>query len=323
MLTYYTAKDNILRLISEKEIQSGIEPIWIEIADPTLEEEQLIASSLNLNVSTSNEITTIKLPSCHYRDKGEVYATINILTDTHELQTVSIILTANKIITIRSAQVNLDNDYLNYIALNNSDPLTPARIFAHLIEAKTNYIDEHLKEITFSLDQISQTIFYSDKYASEKEKKIVRNLETNIKNIGQNGHLISKNHESLISINLALNFIIKSKAFKLSPVELESIHHLINYVASAENQISFLTTKIDFLLNVCLGMIDIEQSIINKVVSIAALVFLPPAIIAGIFGMNFEYMPELKSHYGYPCALLAMLLSGTLPYFFCKFKKWL
>ena len=86
---------------------------------------------------------------------------------------------------------------------------------------------------------------------------------------------------------------------------------------------NFLTNKISFLLDATLGMINIEQNSIIKVVSIVSVVFLPPTLVASIYGMNFALMPELDWSLGYPCAILMMFISGFLPYQFFKFKKWL
>ena len=125
-----------------------------------------------------------------------------------------------------------------------------------------------------------------------------------------------------MSIHQALSFIRKSKLFTLSDTELDLINSLGEELSALEEQVSFLTDKLNFLLSICLGMIGNEQNSINKVLSIAALVFLPPTIIASIYGMNFDYMPELKWRYGFTYAILVIIISATFPYLFCKFKKW-
>lgn len=86
---------------------------------------------------------------------------------------------------------------------------------------------------------------------------------------------------------------------------------------------TFLSSKINFLLDATLGMINIEQSSIIKIVSVAAVVFLPPTLVASIYGMNFHYMPELNWHFGYPFAIILTILAGFLPYRYFKYKGWL
>ncbi|MFN3498087.1 MAG: CorA family divalent cation transporter, partial [Pannonibacter indicus] len=72
-----------------------------------------------------------------------------------------------------------------------------------------------------------------------------------------------------------------------------------------------------------LGLINVEQNAIIKIFSIASVVFLPPTLVASIYGMNFEFMPELGWSFGYPIALFAMLLSAIIPFLFFRWKGWL
>ena len=78
-----------------------------------------------------------------------------------------------------------------------------------------------------------------------------------------------------------------------------------------------------FLLDAMLGVVSIEQNNIIKIFSVAAVVLMPPTLIASIYGMNFQHMPELEWEYGYPLAIVLMLIAAVLPYFFFKWKKWL
>ncbi len=94
-------------------------------------------------------------------------------------------------------------------------------------------------------------------------------------------------------------------------------------VQSLRDHTSFLSQKITFVLDATLGMINIEQNNIIKIFSIAAGVFLPPTLIASIYGMNFVHMPELRWQLGYPLAAVVMLLSMLLPFWFFKRRGWL
>ena len=94
-------------------------------------------------------------------------------------------------------------------------------------------------------------------------------------------------------------------------------------VVSLADHVSYLSNKIVFLLDATLGMINIQQNDIIKIFSIAAVVFLPPTLVASAYGMNFEFMPELKWIFGYPFALLLMVVSAALPYLYFKRKGWL
>jgi magnesium transporter len=94
-------------------------------------------------------------------------------------------------------------------------------------------------------------------------------------------------------------------------------------VLSLSDHATYLSNKITFLLNAMLGVVQLEQNNVIKIFSVAAVVLLPPTMIASIYGMNFKHMPELDWHYGYPLAIGLMLISAVLPYYFFKWRKWL
>jgi magnesium transporter len=94
-------------------------------------------------------------------------------------------------------------------------------------------------------------------------------------------------------------------------------------VQSLSDHATFLGSKIQFLLDAVLGLINLEQNNIIKIFSVAAVMFLPPTLVASIYGMNFHHMPELDKHWGYPMALLAMIVSAVLPYIYFRRKGWL
>jgi magnesium transporter len=94
-------------------------------------------------------------------------------------------------------------------------------------------------------------------------------------------------------------------------------------VDSLSEHASYIAGNIAFLLDASLGLINVEQNSIIKIFSIASVVFLPPTLVASIYGMNFQFMPELEWHIGYPLAILAMLLSAIIPFFFFRWKGWL
>jgi magnesium transporter len=94
-------------------------------------------------------------------------------------------------------------------------------------------------------------------------------------------------------------------------------------VVSLTDHASYLTNKVTFLLDAMLGVVNLQQNAIIKIFSVAAVIFMPPTLVASIYGMNFSHMPELGWNLGYPLALLVMLLAGVLPYMYFKWRKWL
>ena len=92
---------------------------------------------------------------------------------------------------------------------------------------------------------------------------------------------------------------------------------------SLEQDASFKAQKVQFLLDATLGFINLAQNDIIKLFSVLAVIFMPPTMIASIYGMNFKLMPELDWPWGYPAALILMVLVAVGPYVFFRWKKWL
>ncbi len=325
MLKHYTIRDDSLCLLTEAEMKKkSTKPIWVDIFDPMPAEEKIIENYLKKDIPTYYQMAPIdNLLNRHYQQKGGVYIKASIMNNDKAMQDVTIVLTGDKIITSRDAVFHSFQEYLNYITVNKVNSLTHNSIFIHLVEATINHIEDSLEKIAYSLDEVSYIAFYAKKSSNKKERKRKINFTKLIDDLGVSGDLISKNYESLLSIRRALNFIAEMKPFKLSTNELARAESLTNDISRLEEEVSIMTDKINFLLDVCLGMINIEQNLVTKIVSIAALIFLPPAIIPSIYGMNFVNMPELKWQYGFGYAITLVILSGILPYFYCKYKNWL
>lgn len=317
MINYYTIRDFVLYSMTDEEVKNGDStPLWVDITDPTIEEKKIIAAIFNISISSSNEIAPIKMPSCYYQQKGQVFSKINIVVDEHNMHSISIILTKDQIFTTQLKDFSSSQEYLNYAIQNSNEILTPNAIFSYLIEARINDIEDNLNKTASSLESLSTAIFYQ----KEKDKL---NLKDNIDSLGKYGHILSKHHESLISIRRSLSFLANSQQINSTALELEKFNDLLSQVSLLEEHLSFLSDKINFLLDITFGLIDIEQSAISKVLSIAALIFLPPAIIAGIYGMNFDKIPLLHWNYGFPTSLLIIVISAMLPYSLCKLKRWI
>ena len=147
-------------------------------------------------------------------------------------------------------------------------------------------------------------------------------LEEILVGIGSAQEVLSKVRESLSSLSRLLSFL----AFALpdyDPGEAPHVKGVARDVSSLRDQAAFMSTNVTFLLDAALGLINIEQNAIIKIFSVAAVIFLPPTLVGTVYGMNFDYMPELHWRIGYPFALTLMLISAILPYLWFKRKGWL
>jgi magnesium transporter len=141
--------------------------------------------------------------------------------------------------------------------------------------------------------------------------------------IGRIGDLVSKSRESLVSLGRLLSYVQQSSSVTLTPDLRARFKTLSRDVLALSDHASFVNSKTSFMLEATLGLINIEQNDIIKIFSVAAVAFLPPTLIASIYGMNFHHMPELDWMLGYPLALLLMVFSAVVPYVYFKRRGWL
>ncbi|HEY4986015.1 MAG TPA: CorA family divalent cation transporter, partial [Bradyrhizobium sp.] len=141
--------------------------------------------------------------------------------------------------------------------------------------------------------------------------------------LGRKHDLTGKMRESLLSISRVLSFLTPAMEGKPNKDVRTHIKTLTRDVQSLQDHTSFLGGKLNYLLDATLGLINIDQNNIIKIMSVAAIVFLPPTLFASIWGMNFQNMPDLHTTFGYYVALVIIVISGILPYVFFKRRGWL
>jgi magnesium transporter len=188
---------------------------------------------------------------------------------------------------------------------------------------------DHLERVGAIVEETSKQVFdttFVDRKRGRPRKK-PKNLEELLNKVGEEGDFNSKMRESLVSIGRMVAYmqaiIDQLRQSKDMKETRQRVKILQRDIISLTDHATFLSGKIGFLLDAVLGMISIEQNGIIKIFSVAAVVFLPPTLVASIYGMNFDYMPELKWLGGYPWALFLMVLSALLPFWYFKRKGWL
>ncbi len=157
--------------------------------------------------------------------------------------------------------------------------------------------------------------------SSEKE----RDLQSLIDQLGQKGDFLSSIRESLVSISrlVAYHSALETQSRKPTKETRQLAKLLQRDATSLGDHATFLSGKINFLLDATLGLINLEQNQIIKIFTVASVVFLPPTLVASVYGMNFQAMPELQWQLGYPWAVVLMILSAALPFLYFKRRGWL
>jgi magnesium transporter len=303
--------------------------VWLDIVQPTPDERSKVEAVYRLTLPTPEEVREIE-PSDRLYSEGLarfMTATILVHADAPLPQRASItfILTGRSLITLRYVEPRPVAIYAQKLLRGQEGCTSGDEALVGLLESFIDRIADILEKVNQDLDQVSQTIF-TEGPTGHRAGSGGRDLQAVIRTLGRNDDLVSTIRESLLSLTRVISFLtatlnaIGDKTLKDVKTRLKSAR---NDIVSLNEHAAFESHTISFLLDATLGMINIEQNGIIKIFSIAAVVFLPPTLVASIYGMNFEVMPELHWLAGYPWALGLMVVSALVPLIYFKRKGWL
>jgi magnesium transporter len=298
--------------------------VWVDLLEPTVAEERAVERLLAIDVPSREEMREIETSSRLYEENGSLYMTATVVTkidtDRPESAAITFILSRNRLITNRYVDPLPFRRFVAYSERHPAAATSAPAILAGLLESVIERTADVLERVGVGLDELSASVFSAPVPAGTVR---TRDLRAVMERIGRDGDLTSKARESLVTIARQLTFLQQSTAVQLPKDILPRYRSMARDVLALSDHASFLANKSSFMLQATLGLINIEQNNIIKIFSVAATIFLPPTLIASIYGMNFEFMPELDEHWGYPLALLLMVFSGVVPYVFFRRRGWL
>jgi magnesium transporter len=298
--------------------------LWIDLVEPTQEEDRLVERHLGITVPTREEMADIEPSEILYRENNARYMTARILcsseTETPNLVNISFILTEKALVTVRYDEPRSFAMFTTRARKPGGCRHQPEAVLDGLIETIIDRAAEILANVGQRIDKLSHTVFDSDR----KGPRRAAGFRVALKSLGRKGDIISKVRESMVSVERLLLFLSASmpRPQRHSGFQAEW-RTALRDVQSIEEHATFLSSKVQFLLDATLGLVTIEQNDIIKLFSVMAVIFLPPTLVASIYGMNFESMPELHWPLGYPWAIGLMILAAVLPYIFFRWKRWL
>ena len=298
--------------------------VWIDLSSPTREEEAAVEAALGIDVPTREDMQEIEHSSRLYQDRDALFMTATVLigsdTALPETAPVTFILTLDRLVTVRYAEprsIALARAQLERPGA--ADQLKPERVLAHLLESMIDRAADILERIARDVDDLSRGIFQEGGGRPSRAK----DFQSVMRAIGREGDLLSKARESIASVGRLLAFLGGADRRFVSQEVQGRVAVMVRDIQSIADHAAFLASKTAFLLEATLGLVNIEQNAIIKIFSVVAVIFLPPTLVASIYGMNFHFMPELDWHFGYPLALLLMAIAGLIPFVFFKRRGWL
>jgi len=327
MLRCYKSHLAMLVEVAPDTIETAADLVWLDLLNPSPEETRRVEALLGITIPTRAEMAEIELSSRLYSEDGAEFMTMTALfgldTDDPVKAEVTFILKEKVMVSVRFADPKPFTAYVLRAQRPNSIPCaTGTEVFLGLLESLTDRTADALERLGNEIDQVSRHVF---RRKSTSAEKFQRDLRSVIEQIGAKAELLTMIQESLVSISrlTAYHGASNTGASKAAR-DARQLGKLVQRDAlSLGEHARTLTTKVNFLLDATLGLINLEQNQIIKIFSVVAVVLLPPTLVGSIYGMNFDIMPELHWDFGYPLSLALMVLSAVLPYLFFKRRGWL
>jgi magnesium transporter len=323
MISAYMPKGTTLERVN---VDSGAaipeNAVWIDMVTPSVQEDRSVEQLIGIAVPTREEMQEIEVSSRLYVENGARYMTATLMcqsdTATPKTTAVTFILSGHRLVTVRYDDPRPFAIVEHKLARSCPAKINGEGVLMDLLDAVIDRSADILERIGAEVDQVSHSIFEPEEEAQQPSYNDV------LKALGRKGDLTSKVRESQVSVGRLLLFLANEADNMKWPKDIRTqLQSMLRDVGSLSDHATYLTNKITFLLDAMLGVVNIQQNNIIKIFSVAAVVLMPPTLVASIYGMNFRHMPELDWIGGYPFALIVMLFAAALPYLYFKWRKWL
>ena len=284
--------------------------LWIDLknVDPKTEDE--LEDFLKIYIQEEDELEEIELSSRYIETEDSLVANSNFLLDSLEIEPVSFILKNGILVSVRDAKLKSFDETVKKIYANPKNFPSGFHIFVALLETRVEYDADMIEDATAEITQLSQTLTVSEDIDEDILLQI-KNLQEKIMHLREN--TIDK--QRVVSNVLRSELTPKVLRTRLGMV-IKDINSLIEHT-------KFGFERLDYLQDTFLGLVNIQQNKIIKIFTVVSVIFMPPTLIASMYGMNFKFMPELNWKIGYPFALILMIVASGCTLLYFKKKNWL
>lgn len=284
--------------------------IWIDLNDVSDEIETELEQFLKIYIQEDEEIEEIEMSSRFMQTEDSIVANSNFLLENFTLEPVSFILKNGILVSVRGTELNSFNETIKKIYANTRNYPTGFHVLVTLLETRVEYDADMIEEVTDQITALSKTL--------NTEADLDQDILIRIKDMQEKVMIIRQNimDKQRVVSNLLKSTLLPKDLIQRLTIIIKDINSLFEYIR-------FGFDRLDYLQDTFLGLVNIQQNRIIKIFTVVSVIFMPPTLIASLYGMNFKIMPELNWEYGYPfsIALMAMFSGAVLLYF--RRKKWL
>ncbi len=293
-----------------------IKPIWLDLIAPTPEEKAWLEGIYDLNLPRPEHLRDIEASARFFEQKGALHLRSDFLsgTESHSHSVaVAFVLTGDTLISVHEEDLPIFRLLRMRLRAESGEIVDARDVLIDLYGMDVEFSADALEEVYADLGRVGQSVLgapLSDRQASAA-----------LAGIAQAEYVNGRIRRNVMDTQRGLSFLIRSK--KLDASQIDEVHQIQQDIDSLDGHTAFLFDKINFLMATTVGFININQNRIVRLFSVVSVALLPPTLIASIYGMNFQFMPELGWHLGYPFALLLMAFTVVLPFWYFWRKGWL
>lgn len=287
--------------------------IWVDLLTPTIKEQKAVEDFMEINLQTRQQVEEIESTSKYSETENSIICNSNFFipeNDSYHIEAVSFIVCEGILISVRQREFHTFTEASKRFQMNYKAYPTGYHLLISILEIRIDFDADLVEAMSKNIAALSKAMSLNDSVNKEVLKKI---------NLLQENNMSVR--ENIFDRQRVLSGILRSERFPNDIYPRLSL--MIKDVNSLINHADFSSERLDYIQDTALGLINIEQSNVTKIFTVASLFFLPPTMIASIYGMNFRHMPETEWTYGYPFAIGLMVLFSLLTYLFLRWKKWL
>ncbi|MCQ2335132.1 MAG: magnesium/cobalt transporter CorA [Paludibacteraceae bacterium] len=298
-------KLDILKEIDKKDI------IWIDLVDVKEEVESELEQFLKIYIQEDEEMEEIEMSSRYIQTDDSIVANSNFLQENFESEPISFIIKNGILVSVRDVDLMSFNDTVKKLFVNTRNFPTGYHVLVALFETRVEYDADLIEDTTDAITKLSDEITKASDKVDEDVLIQIKDLQEKVTIIRQN--IMDK--QRVISNIMKCDFFPSELQPRLTMI-IKDINSLFEYT-------KFGFDRLDYLQDTFLGLVNIEQNKIIKIFTVVNVIFLPPTLIASMYGMNFDFMPELHFRYGYLLSIGLMIASIVFIMVIFKWKKWL
>jgi magnesium transporter len=296
--------------------------LWVDLYRP-LDSQVDMVRALGCDVPSLADMEEIEISNRLYHENDLDFMTVVLLgldvEGKNTLGPVCFALGSGRLITVRH---HAPRPFDTFPARAEKSALgcsTADHIFLGLIEEVVARLADHLEMTGRALEVVSERI-----YAPRRKGNPAPMMGAILADLGREGRTLSHVRLSLLTLGRALNFVMPSMARRSHEAAVAAgLNGLLRDIDAMEVHTDFLSARLGLISDAATSAINLEQNTTVRIVSVVAVLFSPPTLIASIYGMNFAQMPELVSPWGYAGSLLAMAASALIAWTFFRWRGWL